>query len=233
MKIKAKLNKLENDLYSKSKPDLPINKNEILKEAIEIAAKIGDWEKFCELSIYNNEWEKAIMAAPYVSVKYWQDLILRYSEKKENKSKKIDNFISFLSNKSEPLVTEFTNEGNYDDAKLIYITRDNQEKILSSESNIKNYNRNNVEKRIQNLPEEDNLFKIIDLISKDYIINGLPILASCNYISVNNIKKGIQTLFRTNELEISYLIMDITNEKLFEKEILFGLVLKEIRRNRK
>ena len=34
--------------------------------------KLGNWEKYCELLIYENKWEDAICAAPHVSKEYWK-----------------------------------------------------------------------------------------------------------------------------------------------------------------
>ena len=52
----------------------------LINEAIIKSAAINDWEKFCELNILINNWKKALMFAPKVSKKYWEEMVIRYNQ---------------------------------------------------------------------------------------------------------------------------------------------------------
>ena len=70
-----------------------INEKNLVLDAIIKCATINDWEKFCELNILINNWKKAIMFAPKVSQKYWEDLIVQYNKYLENE-KEETNFVN-------------------------------------------------------------------------------------------------------------------------------------------
>jgi hypothetical protein len=103
-----------------------VKKEDILKEAVETCAKIGDWEKYCELSIELNEWERAIMAAPYVSVSYWKEILKKYSDycnKNESINEETKLFTNLLAGNYQPALKSFMENNDYEDAKVIWVTR--------------------------------------------------------------------------------------------------------------
>lgn len=211
-----------------------MKKEDILKEAITISSKIGDWEKFCELSVEANEWERAIMAAPNVSIKYWQDLTKKYADfcnKNENENKV---FSALLSGEVQPALNHFIESKDYEDAKLIWVTRTNKTKVAAADSfeNNFNFDKESADAKIKYLSKEDELFSITHLIAKDYMTKGSPILAAGSYLSIGNIFYTLKTLVRVNELEIAYMMMNLTSNKTFEREIITGLSLKELKKGR-
>jgi hypothetical protein len=52
-----------------------MNKRTSLYNAAQIYAQLGYMRQYCDLMVEIDEWDKAIMAAPAVSVGYWQQLV--------------------------------------------------------------------------------------------------------------------------------------------------------------
>jgi hypothetical protein len=101
-----------------------VKKEDLLKEACDNYAKLGEWEKFCELNVEMNNWEKALIAAPHVSIEYWKELTLKYSEHCNKNNKHEKNFASILSNNSSLAYKNLIESGLYEDAKLFWLTRE-------------------------------------------------------------------------------------------------------------
>lgn len=209
-----------------------------------MCAKIGDWEKYCELNIEINQWEKAIMAAPHCGIDYWKQILKRYSEyttKTNNSEKK---FSSLLSGNMQPALDIFMENQDYEDAKLIWLTRGegskgNKNDINDNNNmNINNYNSNNnesgyynsLENRLRYLSKEDNLNTITYYISKKYLQSGDPLMAAANFLSVKDTFNTMKTLIRSNELEIAYMFGKIINDKYYMEDIFFGLCFKEYKK---
>ena len=66
--------------FNNSNISKDINKTKLINEAILKSAAINDWEKYCELNILINNWKNALMFAPKVSKKYWEELVIRYNQ---------------------------------------------------------------------------------------------------------------------------------------------------------
>jgi hypothetical protein len=71
-----------------------------------------------------NNWEKALIAAPHVSIEYWKELTLKYSEHCNKNNKHEKNFASILSNNSSLAYKNLIESGLYEDAKLFWLTRE-------------------------------------------------------------------------------------------------------------
>ncbi len=214
-------------------------------ESIDLCAKIGDWEKYCELNIELNLWEKAVMAAPHCGIDYWRQVLKRYSEytSKNNSSEK--KFSSLLSGEMQPALDFFIESNDYEDAKLIWLTRGegHMSKNIKSENNMndKNFasnsdNNNNtgyynsLENRLRYLSKEDCLNTITYHISKKYLQGGDPLMSAANFLSVKDTFNTMKTLIRSNELEIAYMFGKIIKDKYFVEDIYFGLCLKEYKK---
>lgn len=212
----------------------------MLKAAIELSAKAGDWEKFCELSLEANDWEKAIMAAPNVSVSYWKELTRKYADYCNSKNNSSKKFASLLSNQLEPAVSILMNSYENEDAKIIWLTRGNKAPVPKENSyllyeNPETFNLNaetleNIDKKLSNLSVDDHLYKIVHSISKDHLQKGFPILAAGSFLSIKDFYNTLKILIRSAEYEIAYMLMKILNNNIYEEEIIIGLCLKELRK---
>lgn len=136
----------------------------------------------------------------------------------------------------QPALDYYIESDDYEDAKLIWLTR-GENKSKDSNNTEGNDNNNNfnvnlgsIENRLKYLSSEDSLNSITYYISKKYLIKGDPIMAAANFLSVKDTFNAIKTLIRANELEIAYLLVNIINDKNFEEDIYFGLCMKEFRK---
>lgn len=225
--------------FSKNKFDYTKKRDDLIHESIDLCAKIGDWEKFCELNIEINQWEKAIMASPHCGIEYWKKILNRYSEynNKHHSAEKI--FSSLLSGEMQPALDIFMDSNDYEDAKLIWLTRGEGQKSknkLDDYSNDQNGNSNNfgyynsLENRLRYLSKEDSLNTITYNISRKYLISGDPLMAASNFLSVRDTFNTLKTLIRSNELEIAYMFMKVINESYYEEDVYFGLCLVEYKK---
>jgi hypothetical protein len=225
--------------YSKKKFDYTRKREDLIHESIDLCAKIGDWEKFCELNIEINQWEKAIMAAPHCGTEYWKHILQRYSEytKKNNSSEK--KFASLLSGNMQPALDIFMESNDYEDAKLIWLTRgegqksknkpENSPDNIHADSNNNGYY-NSLENRLRYLSKEDSLNLITYHISRKYLISGDPLMAASNFLSVKDTFNTLKTLIRANELEIAFMFMKIINDSIYEEDVYFGLCMLEYKK---
>ena len=51
-----------------------LSKKESLYKAAQMYAALGYMRRYCDIMVEIGEWDKAIMAAPAVSIAYWQQL---------------------------------------------------------------------------------------------------------------------------------------------------------------
>ena len=260
---KSKILKIEFDYNNNSNNfnQNEIYKNNIISEAIIKCAAINDWEKFCELNILINNWKKAIMFAPKVSKKYWEDLILRYNnylknnrddkneEQKNNNinlenNKLIYNILESSINKNikEPFDL-LLNKKEYKNCLLLYIKNfiDKNEKKNNSNNNNIFFDELNEEDKIIELinkikDNENNeyfveIMKIINLLVKEKIIENNIIDAICILLSINQIILSIKLLIRFDENELAFYLMDITKNYLYEDIIYINLMKNSLKLN--
>lgn len=174
-----------------------------------------------------------MIAAPHVSLDYWKSLLERYSEYTNKNHLKDKKLSALLTDSMQPALDYYIESNDYEDAKLIWLTRgQNKKKELDTKStnNNNNISLSSVENRLKYLSSEDSLNSITYHISKKYLIKGDPIMASANFLSVKDTFNAIKTLIRSNELEIAYLLVNIINDKNFEEDIYFGLCMKEYKK---
>ena len=244
---KSKISNLEFNYYNNSmKISFKKKKEDLLNEAIDNCAKCGDWEKYCELNIALNNWKKAIIAAPHVSIKYWEELTKKYSEyllKNENEDINIsDNdklFASLNSNEFEPSLKLLSEKNLYEDAKMVWLNK----MINKLKSDKKNNNINDptggfftnddndedIEETLKNLENDSKLKQISNEIAKDKLSSGNCVQAACAYLSIKQVNNAIKCLIRGNELEIAYLVIKLTNSYLYEYDVMFGLLCQELK----
>jgi hypothetical protein len=118
---------LEFAYFSKYKLDFSLKREDLLREALHYSLLLGHWEKYCEICIELDEWEKAIMAAPHVSLAYWKDLTVRYSQLESYKSKEAKKFSALLSNEEHPSINLCLENNENEYAKVLWLTRKNKE----------------------------------------------------------------------------------------------------------
>jgi hypothetical protein len=177
-----------------------VKKEDLLKEASENYAKLGDWEKFCELNVELGNWDKALIAAPHVSIEYWKQLTLKYSEfcNKNNKQEKI--FASVLSNNSALAYKNFIECGHYEDAKLYWLTRECNPNLNQSTSSSKQGFELNpdiakeIDSKLASLSKSSEIAKVTYLIARDYLTKGFPILSAASYLSIKDYNNTLRTL---------------------------------------
>ncbi len=226
--------------FSKNKLEYTRKREDLINESIDLCAKIGDWDKFCELNIEINQWEKAIMAAPHCGIEYWKQILTRYAEYSWKNNSTEKKFSSLLSGNMQPALDIFMESNDYEDAKLVWLTRGEGKKSKNKLDNSNNLNGdstenqdgyyNSLENRLRYLSKEDSLNTITYNISKKYLISGDPFMAACNFLSVKDTFNTIKTLIRANELEIAYMFMKIINDPFYEEDVYLGLCLKEYRK---
>ena len=71
--------------------------------------------------------------------------------------------------------------------------------------------------------------KITKEISNDKLTTGNCVQACCSFLSIKKINEGIKCLVRGNELEIAYLVIKLTNNFLYEYDVMFGLLCQELK----
>lgn len=180
------------------------------------------------------------MAAPNVSISYWKELTRRYAEHSAGKNLPSKKFASLLSNQLEPAIKIFMEAGEYEDAKLIWLTRGNKSQLPKESAyldyeNPELFNPNsesltNIDEKLSNITSDDVLFKIVSSIAKDHFLKGFPILAAGSFLSIKDTYNSFKVLIRAAEYEIAYMLMKIINEKIYEEEIITGLCLKELKK---
>ncbi len=106
------------------------------------------------------------MAAPNVSLNYWRETTKRYSEYTLKNNSPEKKFASLLANEVQPALTNFMESGDFEDAKLIWVIRenrikeevnDNSNKYLIPSTNCFSMNEevtNMIEKKLKSLSKD-------------------------------------------------------------------------------
>ncbi len=186
------------------------------------------------------------MAAPNVSVSYWRELTQKYAEYAASKNHPDKKLASLLSNKLEPAMKISMEAGDYEDAKIIWLTRANQVYTDVSRYNTtpgsslftpdeKTVDTINDKLKVLNMINDEKpndvqgLRKITDIVANQYLTQGFPIMAATTFISVKDIFNSIKTLVRTRENECGYLAMGVLKDKSYEGDIMMAMALKAYR----
>ena len=207
---------------------------------------INDWEKFCELNILINNWKKALMFAPKVSQKYWEDLVIRYNQHLNDE--KDDNYDDekLLYKLLETSITKdikdslelLEKQKQYDNCLLLFVrnifNKSVNRKKQDDNNDFKFMNETNEEEKIINLINQINndksgenyteLMKIINLSVKDKLSENKIIEAVCIFLSVNQITLAIKLLISLAQYELAFYLMDISQDFLYEDIIYINLL---------
>ena len=208
-----------------------LKKQTKIKELILECAKFGLWEDYCNLNILIENWEDAIISAPNVSVNYWKFLVNEYTKFCQEKNNENLLFMSLISNNKEISIKELIKRKEFEEAKLVWVSRLNKKNENFNENN-ENFNENfnenneNFNENNENFNENFDLFNdenIKNIYYKDCINNlflGNPLLCCKNFLILNDLNNAIKCLIQTNQIEIAYLLMKTTNNFLYNNEII-------------
>ena len=249
---KSKALNLEFKFFNEKKFDYHVKKEDLVKEALDYCMKCGDWEKFCELSVEIGNWKQAIMAAPHVSMAYWEDIVKRYnagiSSDNNNNSNSNGNALTcteddkltsaLLVKDIEPSVNALVNVNEYDSAILTWIykayrnTQKNSNSSKRGDSFFEDeYAFDDVDELLNENKDISELSKITYKIVHKYLTVGDSIKAASSLLSIKKVGECIKTLLRTNETELAFIIATITSNRIYEFDILLSLLSQQIKGN--
>ena len=216
-----------------NKYDYTVKKETIIEMLIQKAQKCGQWKLYCELCIELNKWEDAIMASPHVSKEYWKYITYKYSCYCNSNNTSTSNeklFASLVSDDMEHAMTYLLSREEYEDAKLIWLTR--HKCVHNNTYNDNNTITSNNSSNVSFTPLDDDKHILINLIHKHSIhclINSKPLLACTSWLMLHDSFNAIKTCIQSIQYEIAFILMRITNNNIFNSEIINGLFT--IRRN--
>ena len=247
--IKSNILKAEFD-FNNTDINKDINKNNLINEAILKSAAINDWEKFCELNILINNWKKALMFAPKVSKKYWEDLVIRYNnylkqEKNDDEKLLYKLLESSITKDIKEALDLLAKQKEFENCLLLYVRN-----LVDKNTKAKEKRENNFINFMEDLNEEEKINDLINDINKDkcgenylslmkiinlyvkYKLSEFKIIeAVCIFLSVNQITLAIKLLISFEEYELAFYLMDISQEKLYEDIIYINLLKHSIKMN--
>ena len=166
---------------------------------------------------------------------------MRYSEfcnKSQELSENEKTFASVIANDYKSAIKNFIDQGEYEDAKILWLksisqTKESESNPFFMEEGTKFFNSEEIERKITGLKFDDQsseIVKITRLIATDYLIQGYPILAAGTYISIKDFFNTFKVLVQANEIDIAYLLIKTLKIKTpFEREIVLGLCFKELK----
>ena len=245
---KSNILKTEFDFNNSNLKD--VNKIKSMNDAILKCAAINDWEKFCELNILINNWKKALMFAPKVSKKYWEDLVIRYNqhlnEEKNDDDKLLFKLLeSSITKDIKDSLNILQKQKEFDYCLLLYVRNmNNKSKQVQDKERDNNFNffdDLNEEEKINDLINQINndkngenyfeLIKIINLSVKDKLSENKMIEAACIFLSINQITLTIKLLISLSQFELAFYLMDISQDYLYEDIIYLNLLKLSIKMN--
>ena len=252
--IKSKILKIEFDFNNDNNKNKDINKMNLINEAIIKSAAINDWEKFCELNILINNWKKALMFAPKVSKKYWEEMVIRFNQhlKEEKNEEDKDKLLYTLLESSitkdiKESLDLLEKQKDYENCLILYVRNMiNKSNKLNEKKEMNNININlfeeiNEEEKINNLINQitkdksgENyleLMRLINLLVKNKLGEYKNIEAVCILLSVNQITLSIKLLLSLAEYELAFYLMDISKDILYEDVIYINLLKHSIKMN--
>ena len=213
---------IKNILNEKNKRYL-IKDKLMMNDLIRKCLILGEYEKCCELLILLNKWEDALCIAPHVSLDYWKYLNNQYTifcSKNLNEEKIIS---GLLSNNSQIVLDELILRKEYEDAKLVWLSRINKKVIEKKPEIIKDdLDKNNFlkEKLFKEIKENKDLYNLIITSSNINLEMGFPIKSCNSYLLIENYFQALKILVQSCQFEMSYLFMKFYNIFIYNNEII-------------
>ena len=213
------INKILNDKNS----TYLIKNNEKMNKLIKNCLILGEYEKCCELLMLLNNWEDAICIAPNVSLDYWKYVTNKYTIYLSNNSNENKIISGLLSNNSKITIDELILRKEYEDAKLVWLTRKNK-KLIKDKPKIVNEdlekNKEFLNKLHKELKENKDFLNLICNSSNYYLDMGFPIKACNSFLLIENNFKVLKILIQSCQFELAFLLMKYTNCLIYNNEII-------------
>jgi hypothetical protein len=168
------------------------------------------------------------MTAPNVSLAYWRELVKRYKDYCVDKNHKNKLISSLIIGEVQPALKILCDTGDYEDAKMIWLTRRGNKNNLSDTLSTNDIDFTEIEKNLSDKVLND----VINSLARESIFKGLCIKAVCSYLSVKDYYNAFKTLIRFNELEMAFLLMKSLKYKVYEEDIIIGLALNELKKGK-
>lgn len=168
-----------------------------LQEAAMIYARVGDFEKYCELMLNLGEWTKALAMAPRVSIEYWEKLCRQYAEVMDEKS-------------NEECIPFYMAIGGYDRAVEFYLSKNEQRNALlvvkaGREITKSDYLPHPQRERPPNTAEDALMQRVAWSITQKDILSGNCIAGAAQYLAVTgDHDAAIQILSTCYEDELAF-----------------------------
>ena len=196
-------------------------KEDRLQEAAKQFLLAGEMREYCEIMFALGSYKKALAFAPSVSIEYWQELTERHTRVLEEEQSLEAPLAAIVSSESDKAVRILRENGEVADAKVV--------KAISMTgafagvlSKVKSKAHGGQEESKGFDLGDEQLGHIIERESDLYFYQGKTLLAAAAYLTVNNYKRCLQILVRSQEL---YLALHIAKRFMPEavKEIALRL----------
>ena len=212
----------------------PRKKAEILQEVARIHMSLGNVEKYCEIMLQLDEWEKALAVAPAVSLEYWRLLSARYATRLSRAEDEEASVYWMASQDVRVLCKWYMGHNQYNDAMLtVQVARENNfpTNLCTASST------NNTDNHQESSPTESGDMEKLHsetgvAMSEWYFSSGKPVLAACCHLSVGDIDGAVYKLVRGNELELAYSLSRVVSCSLGARRGVALLLAKRCQRYR-
>lgn len=188
-----------------------------IKEAASLHAKIGQLQRYCELMVELGEWDRALAMAPGVSVDYWRELMERRTSQlmREDDDAAVP-YCAALGDATK-LVQFFTSRGQLHDALLVAQVACEGGMSLPQEQEKKplDLRKNDILPSLKNYMTDENkglLQSTSTGLADWYFYSGQPVLAACCHLAVGDVKFALSKLIRGNELELAVSMGIVIND---------------------
>lgn len=220
-KAKAMARKLESSKMVARRGDISGKVEEQLRQSYLTYATVGDISKCCSILIDLNEWTLAISLAPSVSIEYWKELTIKYSQHLMNLSSEqcVPHLVAighdaeavdfYLRRKDSynALVVSKMSENRVDLIPSNYFS--NYDKKNSDNESIKNEISPIRERTEKEIDDSRTIVKAVSLqIANNYLYASQPMLSAAQHISVMDIPMAIHVLSSVGEYDIAYALCD-------------------------
>ncbi|XP_066092130.1 WD repeat-containing protein 17 isoform X3 [Saccopteryx bilineata] len=184
-------------------------KEERLKEAAEIHLRLGHVQRYCELMVELGEWDKALSAAPGVSVRYWKKLMQRRADQLIQEDKDDVILYCIATGDVKKLVTFFMSRGQLTDALLVA--------QAACEGNVPSAPGcppagPSCAEAAHGADPPELLRTVSGELAERHFRSGRAVLAACCHLAVDDIELAMASLVRANELELAVCVGTVLGE---------------------
>jgi WD40 repeat protein len=222
-KAKAKARKLESSKMVVRRGDMSGKVEEQLRQSFLTYATTGDISKCCSILIDLNEWTSAIALAPSVSIEYWRELTIKYSQYLMNLSSEqcVPHLVA-VGHDAEAVDFYLRRKDSYNALVISKMSEDRKDLIpanfisnkdKNNNSQSKDFFKNEIspirEKTVKEIEDSRTIVKAVSLqIANNYLYASRPMLAAAQHIAVLDIPMAISVLSMVGEYDIAYALCD-------------------------